>query len=181
MSERWSDRWLRVGLANYLTGLFVKKTFGNNEYRMMVHAAMNDVVKYEEDNGGIILDSSQAPAPPPVRGETLHQREGQKETNAFPFPPSNLHTSSPEYLAVMSKKAHLVVRMLEDRIGAEQLLQVLNKQLALAVSGSQQKWQNRQGWAHMIISTAGFTRSIYLVTGKNTDTFMDQWVRIERC
>ena len=74
------------------------------------------------------------------------------------------------------QKAHLVVRMLEDRIGAEQLLQVLNKQLALATTGSQQKWQNRQGWSNMIISTPSFNKSIYLVTGKDTNTFMDQWV-----
>ena len=84
---------------------------------------MEEVVKYEEENGGIILDSSQAPAPAPIRGE-VHAREGQKEPNAFPFPPSNLHTSSPEYLSVMCQKAHLVVRMLAKRIGAEQLLQV---------------------------------------------------------
>ena len=126
---------------------------------------------------GIILDSSQAPAPAPIRGE-VHAREGQKEPNAFPFPPSNLHTSSPEYLSVMCQKAHLVVRMLENKIGAEQLLQVLNKQLALATTGSQQKWQNRQGWANMIISTVNFNRSIFLVTGKDTNTFMDQWVRM---
>ena len=107
----------------------------------------------------------------------VHQREGQKEPNAFPFPPSNLHTSSPEYLAVMSKKAHLVVRMLENRIGAEQLLQVLNKQLALATTGSQQRGQNRAGWNHMVISTVSFTRSIFLVTGKDMNVFMDQWVR----
>ena len=142
----------------------------------MIHQAMEEVVKYEEENGGIILDSSQAPAPAPIRGE-VHAREGQKEPNAFPFPPSNLHTSSPEYLSVMCQKAHLVVRMLENKIGAEQLLQVLNKQLALATTGSQQKWQNRQGWANMIISTVNFNRSIFLVTGKDTNTFMDQWVR----
>ena len=70
VGERWSDRWLRVGLASYLSGLFVKKTFGNNDYRMMIHQSMEDVVKYEEENGGIILDSSQAPAPAPIRGNT---------------------------------------------------------------------------------------------------------------
>ena len=36
----------------------------------------------------------------------------------------------------MEYKSHLCVRMLEKAIGAEQLLQVLNKQLALATTGS---------------------------------------------
>ena len=31
--EKWSDRWLKKGISMYLMGLFIKKTFGNNEYR----------------------------------------------------------------------------------------------------------------------------------------------------
>jgi transcription initiation factor TFIID subunit 2 len=37
---------------------------------------------------------------------------------------NNTQTCSPEYLDVMVKKAHLVIRMLEHRLGQEQLLQV---------------------------------------------------------
>ena len=29
----WFDAWLVKGISAYLTQLFVKKTFGNNEYR----------------------------------------------------------------------------------------------------------------------------------------------------
>ena len=50
-------------------------------------------------------------------------------------------------------------------IGAEQLLQVLNKQLSLATTGSQVK-DNPQAWSNMIISTLSFTKSIFTVTGK---------------
>jgi transcription initiation factor TFIID subunit 2 len=76
----------------------------------------------------------------------------------------------------MAMKAHLVIRMLENRIGAEQLLQVLNKQLSLASTGSGQK-QNPQAWSNMVINTLSFTHSISLVTGKDMGVFMDQWVR----
>ena len=41
----------------YLMGLWVKKTFGNNEYRDMIHQHMYDVVSYEEKYGQIILCS----------------------------------------------------------------------------------------------------------------------------
>ena len=32
-TEKWSDQWLKKGISKYLAGLFVKKMFGNNEYR----------------------------------------------------------------------------------------------------------------------------------------------------
>lgn len=76
----------------------------------------------------------------------------------------------------MATKAHLVVRMLENRIGAEQLLQVLNKQLSLATTASQ-TLNNPQAWSNMVISTASFTKSIFVVSGKDMDVFMDHWVR----
>jgi hypothetical protein len=42
--------------------LWIKKTFGVNEYRDLVHRHMYQVVEYESKYGGIILDSSQTPA-----------------------------------------------------------------------------------------------------------------------
>ena len=42
----------------YLMGLYIKKTFGNNEYRFLIQEEMEQVVKYEEKQGNIsrILD-----------------------------------------------------------------------------------------------------------------------------
>ena len=57
-----------------------------------------------------------------ILGES--HREPKREENHFSFHPSNMNTCSPEYLEVMSLKSHLCLRMLEKRIGAEQLLQV---------------------------------------------------------
>ncbi len=173
--DKWSDRWLKRGLILYLTGMYIKKTFGNNEYRNIIHEEMGKVVKYEEMYGGIVLDRSTPPTNiVPMRGEV--NKEPKIEDNPFAFPPTNLNTCSPEYLDIMGLKAHLVIRMLENRIGAEQLLQVLNKQLSLATTGSQQK-QNPQAWSNMITSTVRFTKQIFLVTGKDMGVFMDQWVR----
>ena len=31
-----SDAWLPLGISGYLCGLFIKKTFGNNEYRFRI-------------------------------------------------------------------------------------------------------------------------------------------------
>lgn len=53
--QNWSDMWLNKGISQYLSGLYAKKSFGNNEYREFIQSMLNDVVKYEEEYGGIIL------------------------------------------------------------------------------------------------------------------------------
>ena len=75
---------------------------------------MEKVVKYEEKQGGIVLDRSMPPQNiPPMRGEV--NKIPKIEENPFAFSPDNLHTSSPEFLQAMSSKAHLIIRMLENR------------------------------------------------------------------
>ena len=113
--DRWSDRWLKKGLSMYLMGLYIKKTFGNNEYRFMIHQEMDKVVKYEEKHGGIVLDRSMPPQNlPPMRGEA--HKIPKIEENSFAFSPDNLNTASPEFLEAMAMKAHIVIRMLESRL-----------------------------------------------------------------
>ena len=63
-----------------------------------------------------------------------------------------------------------------SRIGADPLLQVLNKQMSLATAAAQTK-NNPVAWEKMIINTLSFHDSISVVTGKDTGVFMDQWVR----
>lgn len=175
-TEKWSDRWIQKGIPKYLMSLWVKKTFGVNEYRDLVHRHMYDIVEYESKYGGIILDSSQAPANiVSIKGEA--SRNPEIETNAFCFPVNNTQTCSPEYLDVMVKKAHLVIRMLEHRLGQEQLLQVLNKLLSLA-NNARSKRADPKAWNGMVWNTTTFTNSIFSVTGKDMAVFMDQWVRM---
>lgn len=81
------------------------------------------MVKYEEQFGGIILDPSQPPAPLPIAANTPAPTPRAPDPG-FYFPIRNLHTMSPKYIEVLRKKAHLVIRMLEHRIGQELLLQV---------------------------------------------------------
>jgi len=113
------------------------------------------VIKYEEEVGGIILDASKPP------GNTVPTSgQGQQPIRApdsFYFFPHSAHTVTPRHAEVMRKKAHLVLRMLELRIGQPLLIQVFNKQLSLAVQASQQKCQANQ-WAAMLISTATFAK-----------------------
>ena len=46
-----------------------------------------------------------------------------------------------------------------------------------AQQGSQQK-KNPKAWSSMVVSTLSFTKTIFLVTGKDMGVFMDQWIRV---
>lgn len=174
--QNWSDSWLAKGIAEYLCGLYSKKCFGNNAYREWIQSEMGEVVRYEEQYGGILLDSSQPPAPLPVSTSSPATVAKQQPEIVHYFPVKSLHTMSPKYLEALRKKAHIIMRMLEHRIGQQLLLQVFNKQLALASSAAVTKIGIGL-WHHILISTNVFTKAIFTVTGKDMSVFMDQWVR----
>lgn len=174
--KNWNDVWLARGIAEYLNGFYSKKCFGNNAYRAWIRRELAEVVQYEEKYGGIILDPSQPPAPLPVANQSTKVVEIQKIENVHYFPIKSLHTMSPKYVEMMRKKAHLVIRMLEHRIGQELLLQVFNKQLALATNAATTKISAGL-WHQLLISTNVFTKAIFTVTGKDMTVFIDQWVR----
>nr|CAH0103828.1 unnamed protein product [Daphnia galeata] len=172
--QGWNDAWLTQGISSYLSGLHFKKLFGNNEYRHWIHKELEEVIKYEEEVGGIILDASKPPGSAvPTSGGG---QQPIRSPDSFHFWPHSAHTVTPRHAKMMRKKAHLVLRMLELRIGQPLLIQVFNKQLSLAVQASQQKCQANQ-WGAMLISTATFAKAIFTVTGKDIGVFVDTWVR----
>ncbi|CAL1530604.1 unnamed protein product [Lymnaea stagnalis] len=154
--ESWADAWLTKGITGYLSYLFSKRTFGNNEYRNWVMRDLLEVSEYEQQVGYVVLD--------PAKRDSNH-----------PFSIQSPHTLSPRYIEIFSKKARLVMRMLEIRIGTELLLQVLNKLLSLAYNASQQSF-GFNSWTNMLVSTSSFLKIIYTVTGKDIEPFIDQWV-----
>ncbi|XP_052258217.1 transcription initiation factor TFIID subunit 2-like isoform X2 [Dreissena polymorpha] len=154
--QTWCDAWLPKGIAAYLTQLFVKKTFGNNEYRHDIAQYLKEVEQYEAVAGGIVLDPS-------------------FNSKGMYFSCMQPQTMSPTYLEMYHKKALLIIRMLEARIGATLLLQVFNKLQALAFAASQQKFM-ATAWNNMLLSTNSFLKIISTVTGKDVQPFIDQWV-----
>ncbi|CAH8451337.1 unnamed protein product [Schistosoma margrebowiei] len=196
--ETWCDVWLTYGLAGYLSGLYQKRVFGNNEYRKIVLDEMHFVTEFENMRYGIVLDPS-------------------KLTSKLTyFDLSSSHLISPDYLSAYKKKSHLVIRMLELRLGQPVLLQVLNKLLVLArlstksilsstdrnqslsvgsdgcgrnegdsvsVTSNTQPQQNPtvppcmsdEHRANILLSTASFRRIISMVTGQDIRNFLNQW------
>lgn len=160
--QSWCDAWLPKGIAAYLAHIFVKKTFGNNEYRHVIAQYAKDVEEYEIRHGGIVLDPS------------------KQESFGLYFSTLQPHTISPAYLDMYHRKALLIVRMLELRLGPTLLLQVFNKLLALAFTASQQKFA-ANSWSNMLLSTNSFLKIISTVTGKDIQPFIDQWVFQSGC
>ncbi|KAH8029855.1 hypothetical protein HPB51_004890 [Rhipicephalus microplus] len=149
----WADSWLPKGISAYLAGQYNKKAFGNNEYRFSVHKQLKEVTAYEQEAGGIILDPSGCDVP-------------------FHFPVTNLHTMSPKYAEMLRAKSHLVIRMLEDRIGRELLLQVFNKLLSLASSAAQQKVTSNM-WHNMLLSTNSVSTHLCVALGLDLTSLSD--------
>jgi hypothetical protein len=115
---------------------------------------------YESEVGPVVLDPSSG-----------------KETPALYFRIHHPHTVSPRYADIHARKAALIIRMLEIRIGRELLLQVLcllafktdctyssvakvlNKILALATQVAQQKFYLGT-WQNMLLSTPSVSLSL---------------------
>ncbi|XP_064625594.1 transcription initiation factor TFIID subunit 2-like [Lineus longissimus] len=160
--QSWCSAWLPKGISGYLSKLYVKNAFGNNEYRYSIARMLREVQGYEQNVCAVVLDPTSC-----------------KESNTY-FPIKNAHTVSPKYAEILTKKAILVIRMLELRIGRELLLQVFNKLLALANAASQQKYASNT-WNNMLLSTPSFLKIISLVTGKDVMPFIQQWVTQSGC
>ncbi|CAM6031463.1 unnamed protein product, partial [Sphagnum compactum] len=158
--QSWSDAWLTRGISAFLASQYYKKAFGNNEYRFELYKQLQDVIEYEQKYRGVVLDPS---------------NQSSSESNSFYFPINHLHTISPLYDKAHKKKSHLVIRMLENYLGRELLLQVFNKLLSLAINAAPQKF-SANVWFNFLVSTNSFIWAISTVTGKNIDTFLKQWV-----
>ncbi|XP_046847633.1 transcription initiation factor TFIID subunit 2-like [Xenia sp. Carnegie-2017] len=169
----WSDSWLQGGITYYLYGLYMKKAFGNNEYRSWIREEMEKVCKYEIEGPGLLpLNNKSFVSNNDVSSDT------DSDTMATSGQPSYLHMhphlTSCKQIEAMYSKAHLVMRLIEMRIGLEPLLQVFNKLLSLAKSAVKSKDINL--WKNMLLSTNGFLRSISIVSGKDLNVFVDQWI-----
>lgn len=105
----YSDTWLVNGLGLYMTGLFMRKLFGTNEYRFRLKKDMERVI--EQDNGSM----------PPICQPSSHE------------PPDPVH------VAFINLKAPLVLHILDRRLGKSGtslgLSRVLPKLFLSALSG----------------------------------------------
>ncbi|KJE89813.1 hypothetical protein CAOG_001233 [Capsaspora owczarzaki ATCC 30864] len=108
--ERGSDEWLVEGLARYISGLFRRQMFGNNEYRWWIEQEM--------------------------------ERVAQADVNLPPLCSDGLDVNDPalaRFGELRRRKANLVLRLVEGRIGIEMVQRVVHTvftRLKQATAGS---------------------------------------------
>ncbi|KAF5374962.1 hypothetical protein D9758_000502 [Tetrapyrgos nigripes] len=110
--KTWSDLWLVNGLAGYINGLFLRKLFGNNEYRFRLRKDMDRCLEW--DNGSM---------PPICQPQLLDP----PDSRVLPF---------------INLKAPLVLHILDRRLGKSGtslgLSRILPKLFLSAISGEMQ-------------------------------------------
>ena len=156
--ESWSDYWVPAGISGYLYGLWLRSTFGNSEYRYWIASEIDQLCRYETKEGPVILHF-----------------DCKDDNFSRHFAHQHPHTTSLNHYKMMRCKAHLVMRLIENRIGPQLLLQAFNKLLSLASTSAQQKVPSST-WSTMLLSQAGFLKSTYSVSGKDISNLIDRWV-----
>ncbi len=111
----WHSWWLLAGLAAHLANSYLKKILGNNEYKYIVYQEMKEVCQYEKENGYILLDLN------------FNEVNAKETPNKCYILLKNPLIASLSYLRVAEKKAHLVIRLIEESLGKEIMSQLLNR------------------------------------------------------
>ena len=75
-----------------------------------------------------------------------------QDLSGLPFSLKHPHLVSWDYFKVARIKSSLIIRMIEQSIGRELLLQVFNKLISLASTAAQQKVQS-ESWFNLLLST----------------------------
>ena len=114
--------WLSVGIAAFFSGLYCRKLLGLNEYKYMIYQDMKEVCQYEREQGPITLDLNNMAA---TNKETLSKAQLSFRHHLI---------GSPAFLKMLEKKAHLVMRLIDDQIGRDIMLQLVNKLLTQAAN-----------------------------------------------
>jgi transcription initiation factor TFIID subunit 2 len=162
-----NEWWLITGLASFYSGLYVKKLFGNNEYKYMLHKKMKEVCTFEREQGQIVLDFNYAGQ---VMGSFKESFNKHQASTQYSY---RYHLmGAPDFYKAAQKKAHLVVRLIDDCIGHETMLQLINKMFNLAINSVQE----RSTWTTFLISIESFLSLLCSFSSKDIKQLLELWV-----
>jgi len=166
-SNEW---WLINGLASFYSGLYIKKLFGNNEYKYMIYKKMKDVCAFERDQGQIVLDFNYS-------GQVMGGfKENLNKTPSSQFSHRYHLMGSQNFFSLAEKKAHLVIRLIEDCIGHDVTLQLINKMFNLAINSINEKTYWAKCWQPFLISIESFLALLGAFSSKDIKHLLDLWV-----
>ncbi|EGF82398.1 hypothetical protein BATDEDRAFT_86202 [Batrachochytrium dendrobatidis JAM81] len=166
--NRWTDVWVLVGFTNWLAALFMRKMFGNNEFKYRLQQDINRVCE---------LDVNQPPLCPDVSilGGAIDEDGSPAALTISSLISRNFYSNDSTFSArteLMMLKSPLVLNMLEKRMGKNLLQKIANKLMVSAMSGELPTG----------LSTTHFLKMVRKISGKlETKEFADQWIFRSGC
>ena len=165
-----NEWWLIKGLSSFYSGLYNKKLFGNNEYKYMLYKKMKDVCTFEREQGQIVLDFNYS-------GQVLGGvKENLNKTPSAQYSFRYHLLGAPNFFKMVEKKAHLVVRLIDDSIGHDVLLQIVNKMFNLAINCVNEKTYWLKCWSPLLVSIESFQSLLGSFSSKDIKNLLDLWV-----
>jgi transcription initiation factor TFIID subunit 2 len=160
--------WLSIGLATFFSGLYFRKLLGSSEYKYMIYQDMREVCQYEKEQGPVTLDLNAMSA---ANKETLTKAQLSFRHHLI---------GSPGFFKILEKKAHLVVRLIDDHVGRDIMQQLVNRMLTNAancVSSGERQQQFEPGCrAGFFISVEVFTNILATLANKDITGLLELWV-----
>ncbi len=163
--ENVFEWWLTNGMAVFFSALYFRKLLGNDEYKYMIYQDMKEVCAYERDHGPITLDMNSI--------ITFNQESLSKTQLSF----RHHMLGSSAFFKMVEKKAHLVMRLIDDHLGRDLMLQLVSKFLNQAQNASNElKSFTANCRAPFILNLEIFTMAISSLTNKDINGILDLWV-----
>jgi transcription initiation factor TFIID subunit 2 len=156
--------WLSVGLATFFSGLYFRKLLGSNEYKYMIYQDMKEVCSYEREQGPITLDLNAMSA---FNKETLTKAQLSFRHHLI---------GSPSFFKMLEKKAHLVVRLIDDHIGRDIMQQLVNKMLTNATNVVNERDYEPNCRSGFFVSVDVFANILSTLASKDITGLLDMWV-----
>ena len=166
-----NEWWLVAGLASFYSGLYLKKVFGNNEYKYMIYEKMREVCAFERDQGQIVLDLNYS-------GQVMGGfKENLNKTPASQYSYRYHLIGARHFFSLAEKKAHLVVRLIDDCIGHDVMLQLVNKMLNVAINCAHDQTYWLKCWNAFSVSVESFLVLLCSFSSKDIKHLLELWVQ----
>lgn len=162
--QKWEDLWAILGLANLMTGLFIRKLFGNNEFKSRLRADIEQLCR---------LDVNQLPLCPDPNSKTF---ANEKHTSILCSLLVQSHHPNDDDLSPQSEllmlKSPLVFHMLERKLSKNLIQKLANKLMVSTMSGE----------LNSGLSTAELLKLVRKISGRlEVKEFADQWIFQSGC
>lgn len=89
-------------------------------------------------------------------------------------------TASHHYTRVAEKKSHLVIKLIDDFLGREITIQLLNKLITSALEAPK-KYTDPNCWTPLSLSTESFTQTLGSFCSKDIAFLLENWVNRSGC